>query len=138
MTKRRPTAAPHKAARNFEQAARNLQDGAALAVGASKVVALRSHKGPDSIEAVRMVGEKVIAAQGVGIALLGTMMARGPVLAAAVMSLALPGKALAGWQALAVLSLETTSTMLLAQRAMMAPLSVAVRSNLVRLGRSEG
>ena len=132
-TKSTRKAALKKAERNFVAAARSLRGTAELAAGTGKVIAMRTQGPTDPAEMSRMVMEKITASYAVGMALVGTMMTFAPAVARRMLTARVQMGPFALWEAMAATSFDVASLMLKGQSAMMAPLSAAVHSNVVRL-----
>lgn len=129
MTKRQRRAIARIAVRNITRATTNAQRAAQLATTSAQVITHRLQGPATPIECTRMVAEKVLATQtawwSVGLALAtgGARLAQTP-----------HGRGpFALWDAALSISTHTTTTMLEAQRAFMAPLWAAARANKVRL-----
>jgi hypothetical protein len=126
------------ASRNLTLMTKNTSRAAELGVTAAEVIARRTSMPATPLEGTMMVLEKMMAAQTGWWGLDAVMADAGPKLARSGMTtsgamgrgpLALGNAMLAG-------SVEMTTTMLNAQRAIMAPMWSAVHANSVRLGKS--
>ncbi len=126
------------ASRNLTLMTKNASRAAELGVTAAEVIARRTSVPATPLEGTMMVLEKMMAAQ-TGWWGLGAVMAdAGPKLARSGMTTsgAMGRGPFAFWNAMLAGSVEMTTTMLNAQRAIMAPMWSAVHANSVRLGKS--
>jgi hypothetical protein len=130
MSMKRHQATARAAVRNVSRATANAGRAAQLAVKSADVVTKRLGEPASAIECSRMVFEKVLASQSAMWGLSAAMMAAGPKLVRAAASGRGP---FALWETAMSLTVQTTATMLDAQRAMMAPMWSAVRANSSRL-----
>ena len=126
------------ASRNLTLMTKNTSRAAELGVTAAEVIARRTSMPATPLEGTMMVLEKMMAAQ-TGWWGLGAVMAdAGPKLARSGMTTsgAMGRGPFALWNAMLAGSVEMTTTMLNAPRAIMAPMWSAVHANSVRLGKS--
>jgi hypothetical protein len=126
------------ASRNLTLMTENTSRAAELGVTAAEVIARRTSVPATPLEGTMMVLEKMMAAQ-TGWWGLGAVMAdAGPKLARSGMTTsgAMGRGPFALWNAMLAGSVEMTTTMLKAQRAIMAPMWSAVHANSVRLANS--
>ena len=126
------------ASRNLTLLTKNTRRAAELSVTAAEVIARRTSVPATPLEGTMMVLEKMMAAQ-TGWWGLGAVMAdAGPKLARSGLTTsgAMSQGPFAFWNAMLAGSVEMTTTMLKAQRAIMAPMWSAVHANSVRLANS--
>lgn len=124
------------ASRNLTLMTKNTRRAAELGVTAAEVIARRTSVPATPLEGTMMVLEKVMAAQ-TGWWGLGAVMAdAGPKLARSGLTTSGAMGPFAFWNAMLAGSVEMTTTMLKAQRAIMAPMWSAVHANSVRLANS--
>ena len=123
------------ASRNLTLVTKNTRRAAELSVTAAEVIARRTSAPTSPLEGTMMVLEKMMAAQ-TGWWGLGAVMAdAGPKLARSGLTTsgAIGRGPFAFWNAMLAGSVEMTTAMLQAQRAVMAPMWSAVHANSVRL-----
>lgn len=124
------------ASRNLTLMTKNTSRAAELGVTAAEVIARRTSVPATPLEGTMMVLEKMMAAQ-TGWWGLGAVMAdAGPKLARSGLTTSGAMSPLTFWNAILAGSVEMTTTMLKAQRAIMAPMWSAVHANSVRLANS--
>jgi hypothetical protein len=124
------------ASRNLTLMTKNTRRAAELGVTAGEVIARRTSVPATPLEGTMMVLEKMMAAQ-TGWWGLGAVMAdAGPKLARSGLATSGAVGPFAFWNAMLASSVEMTTTMLKAQRAIMAPMWSAVHANSVRLANS--
>lgn len=126
------------ASRNLTLMTKNTRRAAELGVTAAEVIARRTSVPASPLEGTMMVLEKMMAAQ-TGWWGLGAVMAdAGPKLARSGLSTsgAMARDPFAFWTAMVAGSVEMTTAMLQAQRAIMAPMWSAVHANSVRLAKN--
>jgi hypothetical protein len=124
------------ASRNLTLMTENTSRAAELGVTAAEVIARRTSVPATPLEGTMMVLEKMMAAQ-TGWWGLGAVMAdAGPKLARSGLTTSGAMSPLTSWNAILAGSVEMTTTMLKAQRAIMAPMWSAVHANSVRLANS--
>lgn len=126
------------ASRNLTLMTKNTSRAAELGVTAAEVIARRTSMPATPLEGTMMVLEKMMAAQTGWWGLDAVMADAGPKLARSGMTTsgAMGRGPFALWNAMLAGSVEMTTTMLNAQRAIMAPMWSAVHANSVRLGKS--
>ena len=126
------------ASRNLTLMTKNTSRAAELGVTAAEVIARRTSVPATPLEGTMMVLEKMMAAQTGWWGLDAVMADAGPKLAIARSGLTTSGamSPLTFWNAILAGSVEMTTTMLKAQRAIMAPMWSAVHANSVRLANS--
>jgi len=124
------------ASRNLTLLTKNTSRAAELGVTAAEVIARRTSVPTTPLEGTIMVLEKMMAAQ-TGWWGLGAVMAdAGPKFARSGLATSGAMGPFVFWNAMLAGSVELTTTMLNAQRAIMAPMWSAVHANSVRLGKS--
>lgn len=138
MSAKQKRATARGASRNLTLATKNTRRAAELAVTAGEVIARRTNAPFSAVEGSMMVFEKMLAAQTGWWGLGAVMAGAGPRLAQSGMttSQAFNRGPFALWNAMLAGSVEITSAMLNAQRAIMAPMWSAVEANSVRLAKS--
>lgn len=138
MSVKQKRATARTASRNLTLITKNTRRAAELSVTAGEVIARRTSAPMTSAEGTMMVFEKMLAAQTSWWGLGSVMASAGPRLASS--GLATSGAMGRGpfalWNAMLAASVEVTSTMLNAQRAIMAPMWSAVQANSIRLAKS--
>lgn len=126
------------ASRNLTLMTKNTRRAAELGVTSAEVIARRTSVPASPLEGTMMVLEKMMAAQ-TGWWGLGAVMAdAGPKLARSGLTTsgAMARDPFAFWNAMLAGSVEMTTAMLQAQRAIMAPMWSAVHANSVRLAKN--
>ena len=126
------------ASRNLTLVTKNTRRAAELSVTAAEVIARRASAPASPLEGTTMVFEKMMAAQTSWWGLGAVMADAGPKVAKSGLTTAsaISRGPVAFWNAMLAGSVEVTTAMLQAQRAIMAPMWNAVHANSVRLARN--